>query len=307
MNATEPLLARLQDAQVAVIHDHVDNSRWQMLRTLPALQAVGTTVFTYPTSWRQLDRSTEYSFSGYTYRRIAELVEGDTSDTPPLGIVTNTHYEMETPYSVSGLIERYTSAENPLLVVTDSQQFTPEGGQRPLRHEPFATDIGSYDRVYSAFEDRYERLGFDHPLRDTQNLFLQDNANLYELVDDERVTTAYELFEALPDTPYLPLYDVFCSIFGRADDFGSVPLDSDDAIDALGRWLRRRVEFSRQTGRDVAKLLNDAVVEGRETFDPSYTSRSPDVARARRVGKTIDREGSAIHDRYTTWLTGEAT
>jgi hypothetical protein len=305
VNVTEPLLARLYDARVAVIHEQVDNSRWQMLRSLPALQSLGVDAFTYPTSWRQLSLGAQYDFPGYTYRHIDEAGDVDPTDAPPFGIVTNQHYEWETPYSVRSLVERYTRGDSQLVVVTDNRRFTPEGGQRPLYQEQFATDIGSYDRVYGAFEDRYERFGFGHPLRDTRNLFLQDNANLYELVEGEPVTTARALFNRLSDAPYLPLYDVFGEIFGRTDDFGSVPLDSDETIDALGRWLRRRVEFDRQTGRAVAAELNDAVVESRKAFDPSYAPRSPEVAEAQRAGRELDREESPIHDRYVTWLTGE--
>jgi hypothetical protein len=300
---TSPALARLRDARVAVVYERVDNARWQMLRSLPALQLGGYTSFTYPTSWRQLDAGSQYAFPGYTYRHLTEADEVTADDAPPLGIVTNSYYETETPYSVRRLVERHLQADQPLVVVTDDRQFTPEGGQRPLYQEQFATDIGPYDQIYSAFESEYDRAGFDLPLRDTQNLFLQDNALAYELVDDERVTEAETLFERLPEAPYLPLAAVFGDIFGRANEFGSVPLDSDETIDALGRWLRRRVEFDRQTGRQVAKSLNGAVVDSPKTFDPSYARRSPAVEQARQTGLRIDRDESPVHARLASWLT----
>ena len=296
----EPLLQRIRDANVAVIHDQIDNSRWQMLRSLPAVHYLGVEDFTYPTSWRQLGGWQQYDFLGYTYH---VLDEGESVELPPFGVITNHHYEWETPYSIQGVVSRYKSAEMPLIVVSDDPDFQPEGSVRPLAQEQFAERIGAYKRVYDAFERQYAEAGFSLPLRDTQNLFVQDNAILYELVTEEQLRSIEELFDILPDAPYLPLYDVFSEIFSRDEEFGSVPLETEDDVEDLARWLRRRIEWERRTANEVAQSLNRAVADAGQTFDPSYANRSPTVVNARRVGRELDSEKSSIHARYQEWLT----
>jgi len=94
--------------------------------------------------------------------------------------------EKNTQYTMNDLVNRYASSEGSLIVVADERRFQPSGGLRPLYHEPFCRHIGRYDRVYEAFVEHYgRRLGM--PLRDTKNLFVQDNANLYELVEGDPV------------------------------------------------------------------------------------------------------------------------
>jgi hypothetical protein len=234
----EPILARLCENRVSVVHDPVENSRWRLLRAVPALRYLGIGDVTYPTTWRQIRGYEQYDYLGLTYRHLSEL--GPDDEFPAeLCIVTNGHYETETAHSVSTVVERYTHSGS-LVVVTDDRQFTPVGGQRPLDQEPFADRIGSYDRVFDAFERRYERFGYELPLSDTQNLFVQDNALLSELVDGEPPSSTVELFEQLPDTPYLPLYDTFAELFSRPDEYGANPLDSTDEIDDVARCLLRR-------------------------------------------------------------------
>ena len=133
------------------------------------------------------------------------------------------------------------------------------------------------------------------------NLYLHDNANLYELVNGSTLETTEELFEILPEAPYLPLYDVFGQIFGRENEYGSVPLGEDD-VTGLQRWLRRRVEWDRGTAKEIAISLNRAVSKEGRTFDPSYAARSPKVHEARQVAQNIDPTESSIHKRYHAWL-----
>ena len=299
---------RLRNADVAVVHDNLDQQYWWMLRSLPAIEYLDFSTFTYPTSWRTLNTGGEfqsytdqYDYLDYDYKVLGQIEEEAFADD--LVVVTTEYYEGETEYSIDHLVSRYASRPETLLIVTNSKRFTPRGGQRPLYQEQFVESLGSYDRLYAAHESVYDAAGWGLPLIDTRNLFLQDNANLYEFVTGEALQTAEELFAVLPDSPYLPLYDVFGSIFGREDDFGSVPLGEDDVI-GLQRWLRRRVEWERGTARDVAEGLNRAVSRDGQTFDPSYAMprRSPVVREAVEEADGIDPNESSIHKRYHAWL-----
>lgn len=144
------------------------------------------------------------------------------------------------------------------------------------------------------------------PLIDTKNVFIQDNANLYELVAEESLSRAEQLFNVLPDAPYLPLYDVFSDIFARTDEYGSVPLNTEDEVPGLGRWLRRRIEWDRQTSTSIARDLNRAVSRDGSVFDPSYARRSPAMQDARDSASELDPEDNPIDARYQEFLTAEA-
>lgn len=297
---------RLRNADIAVIHDDVDETYWWLLRSLPAIHYLGFDSFTYPTSWRTLNTggqfqsyTDQYDYLEYEYKVLGQIEEESFEDD--LVVITNEYYESETQYSIDHLVSRYSSRPETLLVVTDSPRFTPRGGQRPLYQEQIVERIGSYQRLYDAYASVYEEAGWEFPLLDTKNLFLHDNANLYELVTETSLETTAALFEVLPDAPYLPLYEVFGSIFAREDEYGSVPLDEDD-VTGLQRWLRRRVEWDRGTATEIAQQLNKAVREEGRTFDPSYAARSPEVRDAKQVAKNLDPDESSIHKRYRTWL-----
>ncbi|ELZ48828.1 hypothetical protein C464_05440 [Halorubrum coriense DSM 10284] len=297
---------RMNDADVAFIHDPDGNVHYWKLRSLPAINYLGTEHATYPTSWRQLKHTwqherggRQYDFPGYDYHVSGGIQLPPSED---LCVVTTSYYEKNTQYTMNDLVNRYASSEGSLIVVADERRFQPSGGLRPLYHEPFCRHIGRYDRVYEAFVEHYESEGWVMPLRDTKNLFVQDNANLYELVEDDTVETTSELFDELTEAPYLPLYEAFSNIFARRDELGVSPLESDDVIEAFGGWLRRRIEWDKSTASEIAHDLNRSVSMEGTTFDPSYAKRSPKIRLAREAAKDLPPETSPIDTRYHDWL-----
>lgn len=298
----DQLLSAVQDADIAFMYDPRENSRWGLLRGLPAIRYLGVEDFTYPTSWCQFNRGRRHLEFDYDYHVVSNGLD-IPADNPDFGVITNDHYEHETQYTIKYLINRYTTAENTLFVLTDTKQFKPQGAKRPLYQDPCAENVGTYSDVYDAFETAYEDAGWSLPLTDTKNLFLQDNANIYQYVTSESLSTTVELFDVLSETPYLPLYDPMASVFSRPNEFGTVPLDANEGLPDLARWLRRRIEWDRETARDVATQLNEAVIGEGRTFDPSAVRRDPSIPTARQAGADLKERESAIDQRYAAWLT----
>lgn len=298
----EQLLNRVRDDDVVFVYDPMENSRWGLLRGLPALHYLGVGDFTYPTSWCQFGRGDRHFALDYEYHVVSNDLDIPSS-TPDFGVVTNDYYERETPYTIKFLINRYTVTDSTLFVLTDDRLFEPQGARRPLYQEPFVDMLGTYASVYEEFESAYQEAGWELPLPDTKNLFLQDNANLYRLVADEPLADTRELFNVLPDAPYLPLYDALASVFSRPDEYGTVPLDAEDGIPELVKWLRRRIEWDRNTAREVANVLNDAVVAEGRTFDPAGARRDPSIRDAHLAAEDLETDASPIDQRYTNWLT----
>jgi hypothetical protein len=295
------LLSTVRDADVAFLYDPIENSRWGLLRGLPAIYYLDVQDFTYPTSWCQFERGARHFELDYEYHVVSNSLDLPDS-VPDIGVVTNTYYERETPYSIKFLINRFTVVDSTLFVLTDDRRFQPQGAQRPLCQEPFVELLGTYRSVYEQFEAAYSEAGWELPLSDTKNLFVQDNANLHRIVTDESLTSTTDLFEVLPDAPYLPMYDVLSKVFSRPREFGSVPLDAESGLPELVRWLRRRIEWDRSTARDVAASLNDAVVDDGSTFDPAAARRDPTVQEAYLAGNQLDPDASPIERRYRNWL-----
>lgn len=298
---------RLDANDVAFLYDPEGNVHFWKLRSLPALQFLGLGDFTYPTSWRQLKQTweyekggTQYEFPGSDYHVIGNM---DHSSDDDLGVVTTSYYEHQTQYSIKHLVDRYTVGDGTLVVVADHREFQPIGGTRPLYQEQFVERVGTYERVYEAIEEAYEEDGWRLPLHDTKNLFVQDNAILYEFVEGERLRTAKELLKKLPDAPYLPMYETFCEIFSTENQ-RSGPLENDDKIEALGGWLRRRIEWNRQDSISIARELNRTVSDEVGTFDPSYVSRNPKQREARERANDLDPGASDIDAKYHDWLAG---
>jgi transglutaminase-like putative cysteine protease len=193
-------------------------------------------------------------------------------------------------------------SDSKLFVLTDDRQFQPQGARRPLYQEPFVDYVGTYSTMYETFESAYQEANWSLPLPDTKNIFVQDNANLYRLVDGGSLTDTTELFEVLPEKPYLPLSDALSGIFSRPDEYGSVPLDAETELPELVRWLRRRIEWSRDTAREIANALNEAVVTDGSTFDPAAARRDPAIHEAHMAAKNLDPTASHINHRYVDWL-----
>lgn len=292
---------------MAFIHDPAGNVHFWKLRGLPVITYLGVGHATYPTSWRQLkhtwqhDRGgKQYSFPGYDYHVLGGIDLGSTED---LCVITTSYYEHQTQYTINDIVDRYAGNEGTLVVIADERRFQPTGGLRPLYQEPFCERIGSYDRVYNAIAEHYADAGWDLPLRDTKNLFLQDNANLVGLVEGEPPKSTAALFDSVTGAPYLPLYDTFSKIFARPDQLGVAPLESDEIIEAFGGWLRRRIEWEKATAAEVARKLNLEVSMEGTAFDPSYAQRSPKLNEARDAAEELDRDTNDISERYYDWLT----
>lgn len=298
-------LRRKIDADpVAFIHDSVGSEGFGMLRALPAIKYLGTNRFTFPKRWRQLATPAQYDYLEYDYELLGEIGPPDTN----LCAITNQNYESYTEFTIKPVIAKYerNHTSSTLVVVGDRSDFEPQGGQRPLRENEFVSELGDYHSVYTRFEDTYEDAGLRCSLADTENLFMQDNANIYRIVTGEGLRQTRELFEVLPEAPYLPLYAGMASIFSRATEPGASPLDSYEAIEALGRWLRRRIEWDRQSGLTVARRLNDAVADDERTFDAVQPRRRPEARQAREM-LTERRAESDIHARYAKWVTDITT
>lgn len=292
------LVRLLERADVGFLHDSIGGSGFGLLRTFPAVSYLGFDQFTFPKSWRQLGSPAQYDYLDYDY---LVLGKDDLSGTD-LCAMTNQNFESHTEFTLAPVINRYRETDHTLFVIADRREFDPQGGQRPLYMQPFVEYLGTYTDVYDRFEKFYAEWGYDCPLTDTKNLFLQDNANLYALVADEHIDGVEELFEVVTDAPYLPLYNVFGDMFGREIEPGSEPLDSQDQIAGLGKWLRRRVEWDRQTALSVAKSLNRAVSENERIFDPVQQFKHPEVGTAKEKATTLTPGENPLDHRYHAWL-----
>jgi len=291
---------QINDANVAFIYDEAVESRWGygLLRSLPAVNHLLVDHFTFPKQWRQLTGATQYDYLSYSYELLGDIELEDT----PLCTITNQYYEDETPFSIRPLLNEYLHREETFVVIADHREFDPQEGQRPLHMQDFVDVTWSYRRVYTDFRDYYQEVGVDCPLRDTENLFMQDNANLYRMVSGTEVSRTRSLFDVLPDAPYLPLYDAFVDIFSRDNEPGAAPLDSYADIEALGKWLRRRIDISRQGALTIARDLNRAVDADEAVFDATQRIRHQSMEAAASTATDIDPDTSAVHARYKQWL-----
>lgn len=291
------LKTQLDRAVIAFVYDEGVDPAWARLRILPAIRYLEVSRYTFPKRWRQLGSPRQYDYLDYEYALLGEMSFGDE----PLCAISSQNYEDHTEYTIRPVLERYKGYDSPLVVAAERSDFDPQGGQRELQEQPFVEKLGSYTQVYREFEDHYREFGFDCPLQDTTNLFLQDNANIYELVTGETLSSTIELFTKLPDLPFLPLYRVFVDMFAREDGPGASPLPTYAHVEGFGRWLRRRIEWDRQTGLRQARRLNRAVDSDGRTFAKKTRMRCTnhhDVASAlNNLGA-----GSEIHARYRHWL-----
>lgn len=280
---------------VFLIHDEIDiGPGFGLLRTLPALTVLGVTEFTYPRSWRDMGNGRERGLLPYNYVTLDELeYEGQV-----IAAHTNQYYEDETQYSISGIINDWIN-DGTLLVVADHKRFQTQQGLRPLYHEPFAITQRPYKAVYDAFAEWYGEQGFDLPLTDTMNLYLQDNAILYRAVTGETVTRSQTLFKQLDDAPYLPLYDAVSAAFQSEEGIGTSP-KKEKALADLAKWFRRRIEWEHDTALSVVRTLNSQVAETTRAFDSTAVTQDASMVDARREVNSLS--DSPVRQKYKAWV-----
>ncbi|WP_435319019.1 hypothetical protein [Haloarchaeobius sp. TZWSO28] len=290
----------VSNSSVLFVSDTQKNGNVEgLLRALPAVLYSGFADVTCPKSWLQLEDPERHQAYEYDWHRLQDI------DAPRFDIVacTTQYYEDTLPvYSLQGLVNQYSGSDQQIVVVGDGEGFELSGTVRPFREDPVVDRSMDYEEVYSAYEQQYEDHGVDLPLKQTKNLFLQDNANLYELATGTRLTSIEGLVDVLPDAPYLPMITGLSSIFASKTTHGSTPLGSTEAIEAFGKWLRRRIELDYNEAISIARTINDYAINHEQLFDSASRSRMPNINDARPVRRELSPEKNPIHARYHTWL-----
>lgn len=290
----------ISENSVVFISDPVKNGNVEgLLRALPAVLYSGFDDVTCPKSWLQLEDPSRHHAYEYRWHLLQDVKR------PQFDLVaaTTQYYEDKLPvYSLQGLVNGYSVSDKRIVVIGDSEDFELSGTVRPFREDPVVDRAMKYPEVYGAYERHYEDHGIELPLKETKNLFLHDNANLYELATGTSLASVEGLVDVLPEAPYLPILDGLSSIFASHSTYGSEPLESTEAIEAFGKWLRRRIELDYNEATSIARTINDYAIDHEQLFDEASRTRMPNINDARTARRELTPEENPIHERYDAWL-----
>lgn len=291
--------------EVVLYHD-VETSQYGrgLLRGLPAIAHVFDSLsleprFTYPKQWRQLGGTAQFEVYPQQWIRIQDLRDVEW----PMAFITNCHYEHDKPYSIRTGIGKVRNSENTALIVSDDDRFRFQGDDRPVADNGYAKSLGSYDTVFDAVTEHYNEVGYSLPLSDTKNLFLQDNAILFNRISDSglKLTTTEALLRNLPKAPYLPLYTQLTTIFNRDGGYGSVALPEDE-LEEFRKWLGYRIDRSLSETQDLSELLNEQVLSNQITFSTASQIDHPTLIEAESFLESITPVSNVLNRRYSQWL-----
>lgn len=292
-----------EDAALVFVYDERRSNQEKLcsLRKLPALLRLGFAITTHPKSWRKLDQwsTNQFEFENPTFITLDDLPDEPTSD---LVAITDQYYEDEYPiFSLGRVLNAYTRVDHRLIVASDDADFEPAGGRRPLAESPTIDKTFDYRRIFDAFKTRYRHAGLHFPLQDSQNIYLQDNAIIYELVTGESLHSITDVFYRLPDAPYLPLWQTISEIFTMNVPQGTRLLDQ-NSQEGLAKWLRRRVELGYESGQEIASYLNHLARRHEQLFNPYRRTRRPEMREARERIEEVTIQDPTINTRYRNWL-----
>ncbi|NUE03626.1 hypothetical protein HUB97_14150 [Halorubraceae archaeon YAN] len=187
-----------------------------------------------------------------------------------------------------------------MVVGAGSKDFQIKGTTRPLREMDFLRGELNYRHVYEAFEDRYEELGYRFPINHSMNVFIQENALLFEEVSGNRIDSLLDFFEILPKAPYLPLWRTFSDIFSTGVQQGTRILDEDQRTE-FSKWLRRRVELDYHQGRKIATDFNNLSRRQEWLFNPHSRQEARAMDEARSYLDSLQVSNS-IEQQMASWL-----
>ena len=269
----ETLNRALQESGVYFVYDELNRSKKReklcSLRKYPALLRLGWERMTCPKSWQKVDQWATNQFELDT----PEFVHMDDVEIPPtrdLAAISDQYYEEKLPlFSLGSIINSYTRNSARLVVGAGSKDFQMSGTTRPLREMGFLEWELNYRRVFEAFETRYRDLGYRFPINHSLNVFVQENALLFEEVTGSRLSSLHDLFEVLPKAPYLPIWRTLSDIFMTDVQQGTRLLDEEQRIE-FAKWLRRRMELDYHQGREIATYLNGLARRKEGLFDLHY-------------------------------------
>jgi hypothetical protein len=292
--------------EVILYHDMVESRFGEgLLRGLPAIAHVFESLscesrFTYPKTWRQLGNTAQFGLYPHQWIRIQDLADIEW----PMTFITNSHYEHDEPYSIRAGVSKVRHSGNPAVIVSDDAQFRFQDDDRPLDDNGYAKALGEYDAVFDSVADQYEEAGYPLPLTDTKNLFLQDNAILFNRIADSdgSLNTTKGLFETLHTAPYLPLYTALTNIFNKDDRYGAVALPEDE-LDGFRKWLGHRIDRSKDETREIAEVLNESVLAEQTNFTTASQVNHPTLRQAETFLEDITPVSNPIERRYSRWLT----
>ena len=291
--------------EVVLFHDMKASQYGRgLLRGLPAIAHLFESLslqsrFTYPKQWRQLGNTEQFDMYPQEWIRIQDLADIEW----PMTFITNTHYEHNKPYSIRSGVQKVRNSGNTAIIVSDDDEFKFQDDDRPVGDNGCAKALGAYEGLFNAVADHYDELGYTIPLSDTKNLFLQDNAILFNRVSPSgpTVTSTQELFEQLHTAPYLPLYTAFTTVFNRDDGYGAVALPEDE-LSEFRKWLGYRIDRSLNETREIAEFLNGRVLSDQTNFATASQINHPNLIQAKSFLESITPVSNVIDRRYSQWL-----
>jgi hypothetical protein len=300
----ETLTRELRGSGVYFVYDELDRSpdREKLcdLRKYPALVRLGLDQLTCPKGWQKLDpwSTNQFEFEGTEFIHMDDIKFPPTND---IAAITAQYYEDQHPqFSLSPIVDAYTRSSARLVLGSGTRNYQISGTVRPLREMDFLEADFEYQDIYDAFEDRCEQAGYRYPLNLCRNVFVQENALLFEEVTGERVQSIEGFFERLPDAPYLPIWRTLSDIFTAGVEQGTRLLD-DDQRKGLGKWLRRRVELDYHQGREIAASLNALSRRRERLFDPHSRRELSEMGEARSYVESIKTD-TELEARLEQWL-----
>ncbi|MHA1280970.1 MAG: hypothetical protein ACTSQP_00575 [Promethearchaeota archaeon] len=242
------------------IHIVYDNVNYHHLRSIPFLYHLNFTNYTYPKKWNNLNKD----FIPYNYILDRDILRDNLPEK--LVCITNQYYEInESQYSINKTIKKFINSPNTLILVLDKRNFEIMGKMRPLEEENFITYIYSYDELYNMIRQLYQNEGFSFILKNTKNLFFQDNALLLNEIDGIEINTFDDFFKNLINCPYLPIWDFFSYIFGIRGEY----LER-EKIKKLISFLRYRIELKYSQLKKFINSLFDNLLDNTHYLDPVY-------------------------------------
>lgn len=275
-----------------------------LLRTLPAIDHIATTIleqpkYTYPLRWRKLGNVKRFGMYPHEWVNSNKIANVST----PYGILTNEYYEHKLPYSVQPVLNKIRQANQTGFLVTDDENIELQPDDRPLADHGHVRDIGEYSEVYEVLKSHYNSLGYPFPLTDTRNLFLQDNAILYNIIspDADEITDVEGLLDVVRFAPYLPLYSALTTIFNRDDSFGAVSLPEDE-LKGFRKWIQRRIDRPQSECREFAELLNRYVLNDNTVFTVQSQIEHPSFTSVREFLSSLDAESNPVDRKFAGWL-----
>ncbi len=236
----------------------IEENIGSLLRSIPILQLLGVKDFTYPIGWRKISKKyKQFTPIPHEFVHIDQILEENKGSEQKYCMISKSRYgDYSFDYAIHKIL---ISAKHDYLFVLNEQDAckkTLSGFVRPVKetelfHENYFTYYTEmYQRIVKTLKENYNwKLDFTQ----TQNLFLNNLAYIFNEIDNKKFDTVKELIIYAIKEEMNPIFYNIMEYINSLDR--EKVKNKGNIITAIARNFKYQFELNNEENKEITNLI----------------------------------------------------